>query len=69
MNGAEPRIAEFDYVVRIKQVMKMTGLGRSTIYKLRSEHKFPAPIQLSDRAVGWRISAIEQWIAQQENGK
>jgi prophage regulatory protein len=69
MNSANAGIAEFDYVVRIKQVIQMTGLGKSTIYKLRSEGAFPAPIKLSGRAVGWRTSVIEQWIAAQEHGK
>ena len=61
--------ADFDYVVRIKQVMHMTGLGRSTIYKLRSQGNFPAPLRLGARALGWRMSAIEQWIAAQEQLK
>jgi len=47
--------------VRIAAVRQMTGLGRSTIYRLMAIQQFPLPVQLSSRAVGWRLSDLEQW--------
>jgi len=47
--------------VRLAAVRRMTGLGRSTIYRLMAAHQFPASVQLSSRAVGWRLSDLEQW--------
>lgn len=47
--------------VRMTAVRQMTGLGRSTIYRLMALHQFPWPVQLSTRAVGWRLSDLEQW--------
>ena len=38
-------------VFRIKTVMDVTGLGRSTIYLWVSEGKFPKPRKLGVRAV------------------
>jgi prophage regulatory protein len=47
--------------VRMSAVRQMTGLGRSTIYRLVAAHQFPSPVRLSTRAVGWRLSDLEQW--------
>lgn len=49
-------------VLRLAQVMHSTGLGRSTIYKYIAEEKFPIPLQLSERCVGWLESEVQQWI-------
>lgn len=49
-------------VVRLQQVMEMTGLGRSTIYKYMSESWFPKPISLGGRSVGWLESEVSEWI-------
>ncbi|MDP3086085.1 MAG: AlpA family phage regulatory protein [Rubrivivax sp.] len=42
-------------------VMRMTGLGRSTIYRLIAERKFPSPVRLGPRAVAWRSSDLDVW--------
>lgn len=47
--------------VRMTAVVHMTGLGRSTIYRLIAEDKFPAPVRLAKRAVAWRRTDLEQW--------
>ena len=52
-------------ILRRKDVEKMVGLSRSTIYKLMNQGSFPKAIRLGPRAVGWRISDIENWINQQ----
>lgn len=53
-----PASAEF---LRIASVVVRTGLGRSTIYRLITEHKFPAPVRLAGRAVGWRRTDLDHW--------
>jgi prophage regulatory protein len=50
-------------LMRLPKVIQMTGLARSTIYKLISDERFPAPLKLTQRAVAWRLLDIEQWIA------
>ncbi|MDA7483160.1 AlpA family transcriptional regulator [Planktomarina temperata] len=52
-------------ILRRKDVESMVGLSRSTIYKLMNQGLFPKAIRLGPRAVGWRISDIENWINQQ----
>jgi len=49
-------------IIRLKEVMDLTGLARSTIYKYIAANEFPAPIPLGDRCVGWLESEIHDWI-------
>lgn len=49
--------------LRMPMVVLMTGLGRSTIYRLMAEHKFPSPVRLAKRAIAWRRTDLEQWSA------
>jgi prophage regulatory protein len=51
-------------ILRLPAVKFRTGLSRSTIYLRVSEGKFPKPITLGPRAVGWIDAEIADWIAQ-----
>ena len=48
-------------LLRINGVMHLTGLGRSTIYRLMADRQFPIPVRLSKRVVAWRRSDLERW--------
>jgi prophage regulatory protein len=56
-------------VVRMSRLVDMIGLSRSTIWKLLSEDKFPTPIRLGPRSIGWRIKDVEEWIQGREQLK
>lgn len=47
--------------LRMPMVVRMTGLGRSTIYRLIAMKKFPGPVRVGDRAVAWRQADLDQW--------
>lgn len=47
--------------VRMPTVLQITGLGRSTIYRLIAEKKFPVPVRVGDRAVAWRQVDLDAW--------
>ena len=47
--------------LRIRTVVRMTGLGRSTIYRLMADKKFPNPVRLGPRAIAWRRGDLERW--------
>lgn len=49
-------------LIRLKDVMHSTGLGRSTIYKYIEEGIFPKSVSLGDRAVGWVESEVMGWV-------
>lgn len=50
--------------LRLPEVKKITGLGRSTIYLKISKGTFPASVNLGERAVAWIDTEIHQWIAE-----
>lgn len=49
-------------IIRLKEVMDLTGLARSTIYKYIAARTFPIPLSLGDRSVGWVESEVHGWI-------
>tara|TARA_R110001592_G_scaffold213767_1_gene466594 strand:+ start:2205 stop:2651 length:447 start_codon:yes stop_codon:yes gene_type:complete len=51
-----------DKIVRSKEVQELTGLSRTTIWRLERTSKFPARVSLSTSNVGWRLSDIQEWI-------
>jgi prophage regulatory protein len=55
-----------DQIMRRKQVLEFTGLSRSTLYNYIARGFFPAPVKLGPRAVGWRRSEIDAWLASRE---
>ncbi len=49
-------------LLKLKDVMHLTGLGRSTVYKYISERRFPKPVVLGERNVAWVEDEIQEWI-------
>ena len=49
--------------LRLRQVTQLTGLGRSMIYQMQAEGRFPQRIKLGQRAVGWLESEVRDWLA------
>ena len=49
-------------IIRLKDVIALTGLSRSTIYLRMVQGKFPKKINLGSRAVGWISSEVNEWI-------
>ncbi|WP_088283041.1 AlpA family transcriptional regulator [Ideonella sp. A 288] len=47
--------------LRMSAVVRLTGLGRSTIYRLIAAKQFPSPVRLAGRAVGWRRADLDRW--------
>ena len=54
------------HIIRMPDVLAVTGLSRSTIWRLSRSGQFPSPIRLSARAVGWRSSDVQAWITHRE---
>jgi len=49
-------------ILRFPEVRKKVSLGKTALYALMREGKFPKPIQLSKRAKGWIEADIDRWI-------
>ena len=55
-----------DRILREPECKAVTGLSRSTRWRLEQEGKFPARRQISPSAMGWLESEISDWIASRE---
>jgi prophage regulatory protein len=51
-----------DRILRLKTVLARTGLSRSTMYRKMENGTFPRNVQISTRCVGWRDSAVAEWL-------
>lgn len=54
-----------DRIIRLPEVIMLTGLSRSTIYLRMANDQFPKAISLGGRAVGWVESELEGWVLAQ----
>jgi prophage regulatory protein len=54
-------LASIAPLLRLRKVLELTGLGRSTVYRMMSERSFPTPVRLGKRAVAWRHEDVQQW--------
>jgi prophage regulatory protein len=48
-------------LVKLAELCKLLDMSRSTIYKMKTEGRFPEPIKVGYRAVRWRLSDIRAW--------
>lgn len=46
----------------LPKVLARTGLSRSTIYVRLDQGRFPRPVSLGGRAIGWIESEVNEWI-------
>lgn len=61
----EERSSNYEFNVRLltfKDVQRLTGLSRSTIYRQIKTGEFPKPKMLSQRKVGFLSRDLECWL-------
>lgn len=51
-----------DRIIRIAEVLRLTGLTRSTLYRKVTAGTFPGNVRISMRCAGWRESDLEAWL-------
>jgi prophage regulatory protein len=51
-----------DRILRLRAVLERTGLSRSTLYRKIQEGTFPPQVRIAARCVGWRESAVAEWL-------
>ncbi len=65
-NCIQPSVAYFaesTQVLRLRQVIEITGMPRSSIYEAMKRAGFPKSIHLHGRAVGWIKAEVIEWVA------
>jgi prophage regulatory protein len=50
-------------MLRLAQVIAITGLGKTKIYELQSEGSFPMRVQITAHSVGWIEEEVQAWLA------
>lgn len=51
-------------LIRLPEVCRRTGLGKTTIYELRKSGAFPPPVVIvPPRVVGYVEAEVDSWIA------
>lgn len=60
-SSAEPAPTP-DRILRIKTAPERTGLTRSTLYRKMEAGTFPKNTRISTRCMGWRESAVAEWL-------
>jgi prophage regulatory protein len=50
-------------IIREAECRRLSGLSRSTRWRLERAGKFPRRRQISDNAVGWLASELLAWLA------
>ena len=54
---------EVDRLLRLREVVSIVGVSRATLYEMIRRGEFPAPVRIGARAVGWRQSEVQRWLA------
>jgi len=49
-------------VLRLPEVCSVTGLGRSMIYQMEADQRFPKRVRIGTRAVGWLEGEVRAWL-------
>ena len=52
-------------VIKLPEVVRRTALSKASIYVFIKEGRFPKPIPLGARAVGFLESEINSWLSSQ----
>lgn len=51
-----------DRLIRLPEVLHLTGLGKTSVYDLMQKGKFPQRIKFNARAAMWKESEVLCWI-------
>lgn len=49
-------------IVRLPEVMRLTGLSKTTIHRRYRAGTFPRPLRLGPQSIGWRRGEIVEWL-------
>jgi prophage regulatory protein len=49
-------------ILRLAQVIDMTGLGKTKIYELQAQGSFPKSVRITAHTVGWVEQEVQAWL-------
>lgn len=54
-------------LLRLPDVVALTGVPKSTLYRMVSTGAFPKMVKLSARSVAWRMVDVAGWIESRQS--
>jgi predicted DNA-binding transcriptional regulator AlpA len=58
----EHELPDDDTMLSSKDVVRITGVSLSTINRMAADGRFPQPMHLSPRRIGWPAREVKAWI-------
>lgn len=63
-----------DTLIRLPEVMELTGLSRTSIYRRVKDKSFPKSCPLSESAarsapIAWSLTEVQAWIEERKNAR
>ena len=58
----KPRADVPERMIQLAEVMKLIGLGKTMVYRMIQENRFPPPYKLSPGASRWSEAEVLAWI-------
>ena len=61
--------SDLDRMMRLPEVLEVTGLSHATIWRWVKSGDFPAPVKLGGirtRSIGWRFREVQRWFDSRE---
>jgi len=55
-----------DRLIKLRELIPLTAKSKAAIYLGIKEGTFPRPCVIGKRAVAWKLSSIESWMANLE---
>ena len=51
-----------------EQILSITGLSRTHLWRLRQDGRFPEPIDPNTKPLLWRDSDVQRWVLEADDG-
>jgi predicted DNA-binding transcriptional regulator AlpA len=61
-SATQKKSSQPDKIIRCKEVLEITGVTRTTIWRWEEKGEFPARVSLGVGSIGWRLSEVEAWM-------
>ncbi len=56
-------------MLRLAEVIRRTGLGKTKLYELQKSGHFPRSVHVTETAVRWIDSEVEAWLTKQARAR
>ena len=61
--------ADDNQLLRMRDVERITSLGKTTIKRKMADGTFPKPVKISTRRMGWPAYTIKAWLEERAAGR